>query len=51
MSQVRTLEEELQCEKEAHQEKEKSLQDQIEALQQPLKHKVCTGVTQAIKKQ
>ncbi|KAM9352865.1 centrosomal protein of 162 kDa [Symphorus nematophorus] len=39
MSQVRTLEDELQCVKETNQEKEKSLQDQIESLQQQLKHK------------
>ncbi|XP_070767902.1 centrosomal protein of 162 kDa [Enoplosus armatus] len=38
-SQVGTLEEELRRVKEAHREKEKSLQDQIEPLQQQLKHK------------
>lgn len=40
MSQVRTLQEELQRAKETHQEKEKSLQDQIEPVQQQHKHKV-----------
>lgn len=47
MPQVGTLEEELQHVKETHQEKEKSLQDQIESLQQQLKHKVGTGAEQA----
>nr|XP_046255811.1 centrosomal protein of 162 kDa isoform X2 [Scatophagus argus] len=39
MSQVRTLEQELQHVRETHQEKEKSLLDQIESLQLQLKHK------------
>ncbi|KAI3361532.1 hypothetical protein L3Q82_013681 [Scortum barcoo] len=39
MSQVQTLQEELQRVKETQQEKEKSLQDQIELLQQQIKHK------------
>lgn len=49
MTQVGTLEEELQHGNETHQEKEKSLQDQTESLQQRLKHKVGTGAKQAIK--
>uniref|UniRef100_A0A3B5A8C2 Centrosomal protein of 162 kDa n=1 Tax=Stegastes partitus TaxID=144197 RepID=A0A3B5A8C2_9TELE len=40
MSKVQTLEEELQRVKENHQEKEHSLLDQIESLQQQLNHKV-----------
>ena len=46
MSQVQTLEKELQQEKENHQEKEKSLQDQIESLQQQqqLRNRVSTEV-------
>ncbi|XP_062278354.1 centrosomal protein of 162 kDa [Scomber scombrus] len=39
VSQVRGLEEELQRVKEVQQQKEKSLQDQIESLQEQLKHK------------
>ncbi|XP_018521252.1 centrosomal protein of 162 kDa isoform X3 [Lates calcarifer] len=39
MSQVQTLEEELQQVKKTHQEKEKSLRNQIESLQQQLKNK------------
>lgn len=42
MSKAPTLEEELQLVKKAHQEKEKSLHEQIESLQQQLKHKVGT---------
>ncbi|XP_030250867.1 centrosomal protein of 162 kDa isoform X6 [Sparus aurata] len=38
-SQVPTLEQELQQVKETHKEREQSLQDQIESLQQQLKHK------------
>lgn len=43
MSRVQSLEEELEQMKETYQEKEKGLYDQIESLQQQLKHKVCTG--------
>lgn len=42
-SQVPTLKQELQQVKETHKEREQSLQDQIESLQQQLKHKVGTG--------
>lgn len=41
-SQVSGLEEELQRVKEDNQQKEKSLLEQIESLQQQLKHKVCS---------
>lgn len=43
VSRVQSLEEELKQLKETYQEKEKGLCDQIESLQQQLKHKVCTG--------
>lgn len=44
MSRVQSLEEELEGVKETYQEKERGLYDQIESLQQQLKHKVSTGV-------
>ncbi|XP_054477409.1 centrosomal protein of 162 kDa isoform X2 [Anoplopoma fimbria] len=47
ISQPGTLEKELQRVKESHQEKEKCLQDQIESLQQQLKHTDGIGATQA----
>lgn len=51
MSQVQTLEEELQQVKETHQEKEKSLHNQVESLQQQLTNKVGTGATKIFKLQ
>ncbi|KAM6935943.1 centrosomal protein of 162 kDa isoform 2-T2 [Lycodopsis pacificus] len=42
-----TLAEELQRVEESHQERETSLQDQIQCLQQQLKHTVGTGASQA----
>lgn len=51
MTQVRTLEEELQRVKENQKEKEKSLQDQAESPQREVKQKVGTGATQVVKKE
>lgn len=44
---VQALEEELYRVKQSHKQTEKSLQEQIESLQQQLKHKVSTSLTKS----